>query len=576
MNRLLGCITVGLALAAGCSDSQPDKVTIKMFQAAPDAIELGQSAKLVFVVDPPDAELSIEGVGSLSGQTQAMVSPTATRAYRLVATNGHATTESTATVTVGPQTAVALKLEPATASPTAGNPTQVTVTALAATGKTASGYRGTVHLSSSDPKAELPADLVFTASDAGVKFVMVMLKTAGPVTVTGADIANPVTRGTASLSVAAAAASTCVASQAPAASTAGSVVGMTVALRDPFGNTAASYAGTMQLTATDPRALLPAPTTYTAGDAGSHAFSAVLLTAGSQALTASDTANAAIHCSAAIAVAHAAPRLVLGLPSDANAGYPVTVSVTAKDLFDNPIPNYAAKVTFTSTDTGTGAAAPAPITFTGSEGGIASTSATFVTLGAQTLAASDNGTPVAIGSAASAVHGLVYAGPTTGRVRLVANAAQSTTQLVQLDLVANERLEVSSFFGGGPGSFAAGMNLPLQTSRAAADATLFIAGNALPLGTGTPAAIGRIGTDQILYTGVSRKRQAGTIFSQETEVAAGRVFYSVRLKLQPGASVGPVFDGAQPSSLFRASVRDQYGDDFVSQSDFGIGKLEVR
>jgi hypothetical protein len=119
--------------------------------------------------------------------------------------------------------------------------------------------------------------------------------------------------------------------------------------------------------------------------------------------------------------------------------------------------------------------------------------------------------------------------------------------------------------------------MPLDTSRVGADAALFTAGNALPLGTGTPAAIGRLASDGILYTGISRKRTTGTtIFSQETEVAAGQVFYSVRLRLQPTATRGPVFDGAQPSPLFRAAVRDQYGDDFVNQGDFGLGKLEVR
>jgi hypothetical protein len=37
-----------------------------------------------------------------------------------------------------------------------------------------------------------------------------------------------------------------------------------------------------------------------------------------------------------------------------------------------------------------------------------------------------------------------------------------------------------------------------------------------------------------------------------------------------------VFDGAQPTAMFRAAVRDQFGDDFVGQGDFGVGKLEIR
>jgi hypothetical protein len=162
-------------------------------------------------------------------------------------------------------------------------------------------------------------------------------------------------------------------------------------------------------------------------------------------------------------------------------------------------------------------------------------------------------------------------------VRLVVNAAQSTTQVVQLDLVANELLEVSAFFGGGPGSFTAGMNLPLDTTRAGAAATLFTPGPALPAGTGTRVAAGTIGpSDHVLYTVVSRKRAAGTNFTQGTQVAAGAVFYSVRLQLTAAGTVGAVFDGAQPLALYRAAVRDQYGDDFISQSEFGIGRLEIR
>jgi hypothetical protein len=232
-------------------------------------------------------------------------------------------------------------------------------------------------------------------------------------------------------------------------------------------------------------------------------------------------------------------------------------------------------VSFTSTDSGTGAVTPAPIVFTGSEGGVGSSSATFVTIGSQTINASDGAT--ANGSKACNVHGLVYTAPTNGRVRLVANAT-SNTQIVQLDLVANERLEVSTFFGGGPGSFAAGMNLPLDTTRVLGDTTLFIAGNALPATlVPPPVSAAKIGaTDHVLYTAISRKRTTGTIFTQETEVQAGQVFYSVRLKLTQTGTVGPVFDGANPSVAFRAAVRDQYGDDFVNQGDFGIGKLEIR
>jgi hypothetical protein len=355
---------------------------------------------------------------------------------------------------------------------------------------------------------------------------------------------------------------------------AGSTIGLSVALHDPFGNLATGYTGTMRLTTTDVRAPVPGDVTYATSDAGSHVFSAVLITAGPQMLAATDTASSAIHCEAGIMVAPGIPKIVLAVPGNATAGFPVPVSLQVRDVFDNAIPDYAGTVSFTSTD---GAAlSPAPIAFTGMEGGMATTTVTFMTRGTQVLNAHDAGSPVATGSAAAAVVGLVYTAPTSGRVRLVANAAASTASVVQLDMVANERLEISSLFGGGPGSFATGMNLPLDTTRVGADAPLITRGAALPPGPGVPATAAAIGNDHVLYTAVSRKRIAGAVFPQTTEVQAGQVFYSVRLRLAETATVGPVFDGAQPSPMFRASVRDQYGDDFVSQSDFGIGRLEVQ
>lgn len=569
-------LAVGCALAA-CGDDD-DQVKILVFQAAPDGIEAGQSARLVFAVDPPTAKLTISGLGDVTGQTQTSVTPTATTSYELTAVSGTATARQTAVVTVGPTTAVALAVEPAGAMPTAGNAFAVTLTALASNGKPSPGFRGTVHVASTDDRATLPADVTFAAGDAGVKQVMVTLVTAGLSTLTATETSNKAgATGAASLTVVPGPAAICATSQAPASAIAGSVLGLTVTLRDGFGNVATGYAGTMRLTATDPRANLPGDVTFVPlVDVGSHAFSVALLTTGEQTVTATDLATPSLACSASVAIAPAAPRLVLAVPGDANAGYPVNVAVTVVDLFDNAIPGYAGTVTFTSTDAGTGAITPAPIVFTGAEGGAATTSATFVTPGVQTLAASDAGAPQASGAAQAAIHGLIYTPPATGRVRLVANPAQSSAQVVQLDLVANERLELSTFFGGGPGSFSAGMNLPLDTTRVGPDAALFAVGNALPLGAGAQAAKGVIGPDHVLYTAVSRKRVAGTIFTQVTEVQAGQVFYSVRLKLAQAGTVGPVFDGGQPTALYRAAVRDQWGDDFVGQSEIGVGKLVVQ
>jgi hypothetical protein len=69
----------------------------------------------------------------------------------------------------------------------AGSPQTLTMTALAAGGNPAGGYTGTVHFTSSDPNAQLPADYTYLAGDAGTHTFTVTLGTAGPQTVSVAD-----------------------------------------------------------------------------------------------------------------------------------------------------------------------------------------------------------------------------------------------------------------------------------------------------------------------------------------------------------------------------------------------------
>jgi hypothetical protein len=64
---------------------------------------------------------------------------------------------------------------------TAGSTGSIRVTATDASGNRVSSYRGTVHFTSSDTAAELPADYTFTATDAGTHVFSgtVIAKTAG-------------------------------------------------------------------------------------------------------------------------------------------------------------------------------------------------------------------------------------------------------------------------------------------------------------------------------------------------------------------------------------------------------------
>jgi len=91
---------------------------------------------------------------------------------------------------------------PATAL--AGVPFSLTVEAKNIGGSPASGYRGTVHFTSSDSGATLPADYTFTLGDAGTRvFSGVVLRSPynQPSTITVSDLATPFVSDTASITV---------------------------------------------------------------------------------------------------------------------------------------------------------------------------------------------------------------------------------------------------------------------------------------------------------------------------------------------------------------------------------------
>ena len=71
----------------------------------------------------------------------------------------------------------------------AGVAGSLTVRARTVSGGTATGYRGTVHFTSTDPHATLPANYKFTSADGGSHTFSVTLKSAGTVSVTATDTA---------------------------------------------------------------------------------------------------------------------------------------------------------------------------------------------------------------------------------------------------------------------------------------------------------------------------------------------------------------------------------------------------
>src|SRR5713226_3490771 len=325
----------------------------------------------------------------------------------------------TITVAVGPAAASSLTVT-ASASATAGTAFTVTVTAKDPYGNVATGYRGAVHFTSTDGQAVLPANYTFVAGDNGVHSFSVTLKTAGSQTVTATDtVTGSITGTSGAVSVSPAAASVLTVT-APGTATAGTAFSVTVTAKDPYGNTATGYTGTVHFTSSDGAATLPANYTFVGGDNGVHTFTnlTTLKTAGNQTVTATDTVTGTITGTSGTIVvsAAAATHYSVTAPASATAGTAFSITVTALDQFNNTAKSYTGTVHFTSSDAQ--AVLPANYTFVAGDNGVHTftnlttlkTSGNQTVTGTDTVTASITGTSATIVvSAAAATHYTVVA-----------------------------------------------------------------------------------------------------------------------------------------------------------------------
>ncbi len=252
-------------------------------------------------------------------------------------------------------------------STSAGTPQTFTVT-VQLNGTTDTGYTGTVHFTTTDGQAILPADYTFTAN-AGVAIFTATLKTAGTQAITATDTANFIVTGRATTTVTPAAATSLLIGGFPSATTAGSAANVTVTALDAYGNIATGYTGTVRFTSSDAKAGLPANFTFTSAEAGQYVFSATLKTAGTQSITSTDTVTAGMTSTqTGITVNPAAASvLVITGPATATAGTAFSITVTAYDADGNVATGYAGTVQFTSSDPT--AKLPAKYTFKASDKG---------------------------------------------------------------------------------------------------------------------------------------------------------------------------------------------------------------
>jgi CSLREA domain-containing protein len=202
----------------------------------------------------------------------------------------------------------------------------------------------------------------------------------------------------------------------PTPITVGVAGNFTVTAEDAFGNFTPGYTGTVHFTSSDLQAALPGDATLTNGVG---TFSATLKTAGTQSLTATDTANGSITGSQSGIVVNpaAATRFVLsGFPSPTTAGAAGSFTVTAKDAYGNVATGYTGTVHFSSSDGQ--AVLPGDETLTN---GVGTFSATLKTAGAQSLTVTD----AANGSIKGSQTGIIVNPAATGQ--FVASSFPSPT-----------------------------------------------------------------------------------------------------------------------------------------------------
>ena len=283
----------------------------------------------------------------------------------------------TAQVTVTAHTSAYFSLAvPSTA--TSGTAFSFTVTALNASGSINNSYSGTVHFTSSDAQATLPANATLTN---GTGTFSAILRTSGGQTITATDTVTNTITGT-STTITTSGAATHFAVVAPSTAGTGVAFTFTVTALDQSNSTALNYGGTVHFTSSDGQAVLPGNATLTNG---TGTFSATLRTSGSQTITATDTVtNAITGTSANILTSPAATHFAVVAPTSATAGNAFNFTVTAQDQSSNTASAYSGTVHFTSSDGQ--AVLPANTTLTNGSGTF---SAILKTSGTLTITATD-------------------------------------------------------------------------------------------------------------------------------------------------------------------------------------------
>jgi hypothetical protein len=245
----------------------------------------------------------------------------------------------------------------APASATAGSAVSFTVTALDASNNTATGYNGTVHFTSSDGSATLPSDTTLTN---GTRTFPVTLRTTGSQMITATDTVTSSITGTSSAITVNVGPATHFTVSAPAAATAGTSFNFTITALDASNNTATGYNGTVHFTSSDGSATLPSDAILTNG---TRALAATLRTAGSQTISATDTASSSITGSSSAITVHVATGTIHLLsapacPANSNWSNPACWDLNRAPVAGDDVVISGNAQASTTDDLGAGCSAP--------------------------------------------------------------------------------------------------------------------------------------------------------------------------------------------------------------------------
>jgi hypothetical protein len=220
------------------------------------------------------------GVGSITLKSAGNQTVTATGTDSLTGTSSG--------LPVGPAAASKLAVSPAAATASTGMPFNFTVTALDTFSNTATTYAGTIHFSSTDGSAVLPANSKLTN---GTGSFSATLKTSGNQTISATDTATASLTGT-SFAISTSGLATHFSFTGQGAATTRKFFYMNVSALDASNNTSNGYNGTAHFTSTDAAAILPATAAFQNGSAVNLQFT--LETPGNQTVTATDTVTPSI------------------------------------------------------------------------------------------------------------------------------------------------------------------------------------------------------------------------------------------------------------------------------------------